>query len=78
MSFFPFLLVHLVVKSYIVAGNVTNIYCADFLDAVSRIRKSESVSEAVSQQNRQTPITSSLFAMRNLLLLVMQDLKRNS
>lgn len=46
--FFPFLLVHLVVKLYLVAGNVTDICSTDFLDAVSSIRRSESVSEAKS------------------------------
>lgn len=73
--FFPFLLVHLVVESYMIAGNVTNTCSTDFLDAVSSIRKSESVSEAKSQQDRQNLITPRLFAERNLLLFVMQDLR---
>lgn len=63
------------VKSCLIAGSVTNICSTDFLDAVSSVRKSESVSEAKSQQDRQNLITSSLFAKRHLLLFVMQDLR---
>lgn len=72
---FPFLLVHLVVKSHLIAGNVTDICSRDFLGSVSSIRKNESVSKGKSQHDRQSIITSSLFAERDLLVFVMQDLR---
>lgn len=46
--FFPFLLLLLGVKLYLIAGNVTNTCFTNFSDTLSGIRKSESVSEAKS------------------------------
>lgn len=60
-------------KLYLIAGNDTNVRFTGFSGTVIGIRKSESVSEVKSWQDRQTLITSSLFVERVLLLFVMQD-----